>query len=162
MSYNNRNTCSTCIKPGSQYDADSSVACDNVALPVSSGSQYAEYIRSLERCKHVVVEMSDTDSCTEEILTYIVIRNRRKKTRRARRFWVRPILTKRRQQGEYHQLLQEMRLSDPESHFRYLRMSKERFDTLLAKVGSNACQIWFNLYINYYNYFLWGLYNIRI
>ena len=108
------------------------------------------------------IEMSDTDSCTEEILTYIVIRNRRKKTRRARRFWVRPILTKRRQQGEYHQLLQEMRLSDPESHFRYLRMSKERFDTLLAKVGSNACQIWFNLYINYYNYFLWGLYNIRI
>ena len=34
---------------------------------------------------------------------------------------------------KYLHLLQEMRLSDPESHFRYIRMSKG-FDTLLAKV----------------------------
>ena len=40
----------------------------------------------------------------------------------------------RRQQGEYHNLLQEMRVCDPESHFKYLRMSKERFDSLLSKV----------------------------
>ena len=48
--------------------------------------------------------------------------------------WVRPIFTQRRQQVEYHNLVQEMRLCDPESHFRYLRMSKERFDCLLAEV----------------------------
>ena len=36
--------------------------------------------------------------------------------------------------GEYHNLVQEMRLSDPESHFRYFRMSKERFDHLLQMV----------------------------
>ena len=42
--------------------------------------------------------------------------------------------TRRRQQGEYHNLLQEMRLSDPESHFRYLRMSRERFNCLLEMV----------------------------
>ena len=44
-------------------------------------------------------------------------------------------IQRRRQQGDYHNLLQEVRLSDPESHFRYLRMSKEKFDSLLAKVG---------------------------
>ena len=41
-------------------------------------------------------------------------------------------------QGEYHQLLQEMRLSDPESHFKYLRMSKERFDSLLGEVSHDT------------------------
>ena len=65
------------------------------------------------------------------ILTALVIRRRH----RRRRVWVRPIFTQRVQQGEYHNLLQEMRLSDPESHFCYLRMSKERFDFLLGKVN---------------------------
>ena len=36
-----------------------------------------------------------------------------------RKMWVHPIFTKRRLQGEYHNLLQEIRLSDPESHFRW-------------------------------------------
>lgn len=69
------------------------------------------------------------------ILTALVIRRRRRRRRGERRVWVRPIFTQRVQQGEYHNLLQEMRLSDPESHFRYLRMSKERFDFLLGKVN---------------------------
>ena len=38
-------------------------------------------------------------------------------------------------QGEFHNLLLEMRLTDSESHFQYLRMTKERFDSLLSKVG---------------------------
>ena len=54
--------------------------------------------------------------------------------RRKRRMWVRPIFTQRRQQGDYHRLLQEMRIFDPDSHFRFMRMSKERFDCLLAQV----------------------------
>ena len=69
------------------------------------------------------------------ILTALVIRRRRRRRRGERRVWVCPIFTQRVQQGEYHNLLQEMRLSDPESHFRYLRMSKERFDFLLGKVN---------------------------
>ena len=48
--------------------------------------------------------------------------------RKERKMWVRPIFSKRKQQ--------EMRLSDSDSHFRYLRMSRERFDNLLAKVCS--------------------------
>ena len=63
-------------------------------------------------------------------------RNQRKKTRR-RSTWVRPVLQQHVEQGEFHNLLQELRLSDRDGHFRYLRMSKERFDHLLAQV-SNA------------------------
>ena len=59
-------------------------------------------------------------------------RRRLKKTRR--RVWVRPINSRRCQQGDIHNLLQEMRLSDPQSHFKYLRMSKQRFDSLLQMI----------------------------
>jgi hypothetical protein len=43
-------------------------------------------------------------------------------------------------ESTYHQLLaaqllQEMRLCDPESHFRYLRMTKNTFELLLSLVG---------------------------
>ena len=55
--------------------------------------------------------------------------------RKERKMWVRPIFSKRKQ-GEYHNLLQEMRLSDSDSHFRYLRISRVRFDNLLAEVCS--------------------------
>ena len=48
--------------------------------------------------------------------------------------WVRSIFIQHSQQGEFHHLLQEMRLTDTESHFCYLTMSKETFDLLLAKV----------------------------
>ena len=58
---------------------------------------------------------------------------RYKKPRR-RRFWVRSILSVRRQQSQYYHLLQETRLHDEESHFRYIRMSRRSFDDLLHKV----------------------------
>ena len=63
----------------------------------------------------------------EAIVIALLLRRRRRRKRmmeRSRRYWVRDILSRRVQQGEYHNLLQEMRLSDPESHFSYLRMSK--------------------------------------
>ena len=69
------------------------------------------------------------------VLLLALLQWRRKRRRRERKMWVRPIFTQRRQQGEYSNLLQDMRLSDPQSHFRYLRMSKERFDILLFQVG---------------------------
>ena len=86
---------------------------------------------------------SDSDDELETILL-LALHLRRRRHKRSR--WVRPIFTRRRQQGEYHNLLQQMRLSDPESHFRYLRMSKERFDSLLAKVS-----IAINQYKKYYS-----------
>ena len=66
-------------------------------------------------------------------------RNRRR--RFGRQEWVRPILQKRYQQGDYHNLLQEMRLCDPYSHFKYIRMSKEIFDILVQKVGYAASYV---------------------
>ena len=64
----------------------------------------------------------------------LLLRRRKKRRKRMRRCWVKPILQECVKQGEYHNLLQEMRLHDPESHFRYIRMSKETFDFILTKV----------------------------
>ena len=78
---------------------------------------------------------SDSSTYTsEEEGLILLLALRRKRKKRTRRMWVRSIFTKRRQQGEFHNLVQELRLVDPESHFRYLRMPKERFDSLLSKV----------------------------
>uniref|UniRef100_A0A1X7TJV4 DDE Tnp4 domain-containing protein n=2 Tax=Amphimedon queenslandica TaxID=400682 RepID=A0A1X7TJV4_AMPQE len=60
---------------------------------------------------------------------------RRRRRGRKRSVWVRRIYQQRLKQGEYHNLYQEMRLHDPESHFRYIRMTRERFDLLLQEVG---------------------------
>ena len=70
----------------------------------------------------------------ENFLILVGLYCRRRRRKSIRRTWVRSIFSMRHRQGEFHNLLQEMRLSDPESHFRYLRMSKERFDLLLAEV----------------------------
>ena len=79
---------------------------------------------------------SDSSTCTseEEELILLLALRRRKRKKRTQRMWVRSIFTKRRQQAEFHNLVQELRLINPESHFRYLRMPKERFDSLLSKV----------------------------
>ena len=37
-------------------------------------------------------------------------------------------------QGAFHNLIKEMRLSDPEKHFNFFRMTRETFDVLLEKV----------------------------
>ena len=82
---------------------------------------------------------SSEDELATAIVSAIILRRRQRKRRK--RFWVRSIFTKRRQQGEYHNLLQEMRLSDEESHFRYLRMSRERFDLLLSQVKQSLSYV---------------------
>ena len=73
---------------------------------------------------------SDSETDELELLLLCAMRSRKRK----RSMWVCPIFTRRRQQGAFHNLLQEMHLTDPESHFRYIRMSKATFDTLLSKV----------------------------
>ena len=51
--------------------------------------------------------------------------------KRKRRFWVRKIF-RRKHKSEYYNLVQELRLDDREYHFRYMWMSKERFDHLFS------------------------------
>ena len=83
---------------------------------------------------------SESDGKYQALLLLAWKRRMMKRRRRRRRtLWVRPIFRRRRHQGEYHNLLQEMRLSDPDSHFRYLRMSKERFACLLSMVCYIPC-----------------------
>ena len=69
-----------------------------------------------------------------EIVLLLALHHRQRRKKKRRTMWVRAIFSRRQQQGEYYNLFQEMRMADPESHFRYLRMSKERFDCLLAEV----------------------------
>lgn len=57
------------------------------------------------------------------------------KRRRCRRWWVRPIYERRLSQGDYHNLIQEMRLTDQEMFFNYTRMTIKIFDKLLSIVG---------------------------
>ena len=56
------------------------------------------------------------------------------KQKRIRRFWTRGIFKDRKLYSEYYTLYQELRERDREFHYRYVRMSKERFDHLLNLV----------------------------
>ena len=59
---------------------------------------------------------------------------RKLKRRGTRRLWVHSILRKRKQRGEYHGLVQELRL-DGVLFERYFRMSPDTFDELLGRMG---------------------------
>ena len=74
---------------------------------------------------------SEDDALMVAITAGLLIRRRLR--RQKRRMWVRPLLQMRTRQA-FHNLIGEIRLSDPEKHFNYLRMSKETFDLLLEKV----------------------------
>ena len=91
----------------------------------------------------------DMESSDEELELVLLLALRRRQRKKKRSMWVRPIFKLQRQQGEYHNLLQEMRLSDPDSHFRYLRMSKERFDNLLAMVGEHCSTLFNSVYCTF-------------
>ena len=51
-----------------------------------------------------------------------------------RREWVSEVLRKRRSLGEYNNLVQEMRLSEPLRHQQYFRLSRQGFDLLLSRI----------------------------
>ena len=69
------------------------------------------------------------------LLLLLLIRRRRRRRRERKRIWVRDIFKKRLQLGEYHSLINEMRLTDHQSFYRYFHMSPERFAHLLSLVG---------------------------
>lgn len=61
--------------------------------------------------------------------------NHRRVYYKKRRFWVRDIFKNRKSQGAYYNLIEEMRLTDTEKYFNYLRMSPELFQNLVQLVG---------------------------
>ena len=71
------------------------------------------------------------------LILLALLRNRRarRRNRPRRTIGVRSIFRRQHQQGEFHNLLEELLFSDPDSHFRYLRMSRQVFDKLLEKVS---------------------------
>ena len=67
----------------------------------------------------------------------ILSNNRRKlltRKKQVKRFWRRAIFQGRKLHSQYYTLYQNLRENDREFHYRYLRMSKERFDHLLSLV----------------------------
>ena len=70
----------------------------------------------------------------KRLLLLLLLRRRRRHAGR-KRTWVRKINLKREKKGEYHALIQEMRLSDHDSFYKYFRMMPSRFDHLLSLVG---------------------------
>jgi hypothetical protein len=62
------------------------------------------------------------------------LRERRKKRRR-NRWWVHPIIARRRTFGTFHHLVGEMRLEDHDWFKKYFRTTVEQFDDLLSIIG---------------------------
>lgn len=78
------------------------------------------------------------ESSDEEVLlAYVWWMNRRKKSRKSRRWSVRPLNRARSRKGEYHSMVvgDMRRLGDDQIHFRYFRMTPDRFDDLLRRVA---------------------------
>ena len=68
-------------------------------------------------------------------VAFLYLRRRRRRRRRSRRIWVHEILQGRLQHGEFHRLVQELRLDEGRFQ-RYSRLDREQFDSLLSKIGS--------------------------
>ena len=85
----------------------------------------------------------ESSSEEETLILYALYRRRKRSSRKQSCFWT--IYSQRKQLVCYSTLVQEMRLNDPEMHFRYFRMSKERFDDLLHKVCTTHLAIYGNI-----------------
>ena len=80
--------------------------------------------------------MQMEDKRRRQLLLLLLLHRRRKRNlKRHRKVWVRQIFCSRQAMGEYHSLIQEMRLVDHSSFYRYFHMSPATFDNLLSRVG---------------------------
>uniref|UniRef100_A0A1X7V9H6 DDE Tnp4 domain-containing protein n=2 Tax=Amphimedon queenslandica TaxID=400682 RepID=A0A1X7V9H6_AMPQE len=77
------------------------------------------------------------------VLLIVIIAGKKQRKRAKHKFWVRKIFLERKKLGFYQTLLSEMRVTDREFYFRFLRMTPERFDHLLSLVqpylSKNTC-----------------------
>eukprot|EP00745_Piridium_sociabile_P001048 TRINITY_DN106600_c0_g1_i1.p1 TRINITY_DN106600_c0_g1~~TRINITY_DN106600_c0_g1_i1.p1 ORF type:complete len:114 (+),score=11.65 TRINITY_DN106600_c0_g1_i1:272-613(+) len=72
----------------------------------------------------------------EEMLLCLLLHHRRTKKTKSRRppqFWVHPLWRKRREQGAYHNLIQELLLFDTK-FYEFFRFTREQFAQLLYLV----------------------------
>uniref|UniRef100_A0A3P8N7S1 DDE Tnp4 domain-containing protein n=1 Tax=Astatotilapia calliptera TaxID=8154 RepID=A0A3P8N7S1_ASTCA len=73
-------------------------------------------------------------------LLYLLWRAEQRRKRRPRRTWVHQVLETREQFGEFHHLLQELRLDDGRFQ-RYHRLSLGQFEDLLTRVGPRIARL---------------------
>ena len=70
---------------------------------------------------------------SRKIIILKILQIKREKIKK--RFWVRKIYAERLQKGEFHLLVQDLRLHDQEYFFKYFRMSPTTYEELLAFVA---------------------------
>ena len=68
-------------------------------------------------------------------LALLVMLDKEENEDTGRRFWVRKIFQERKKYGLYHILTDELRLLDKEYFFRFVRMTRQRFEHFLSLVG---------------------------
>lgn len=66
----------------------------------------------------------------------------KRKKRQRKRWWVRDIFLKTKSQGAFYNLIEEMRLTDTEKYYNYLRMTPSHFEELLALVGPDINKLY--------------------
>ena len=71
---------------------------------------------------------------------YLLWKYQKRRNAKRRRFWVHNTIRKRTQLGEFHRLLQELRLDDGRFQ-RYFRMNVSQFDDLLARIGARISRL---------------------
>ncbi|KAH8009331.1 hypothetical protein HPB51_015272 [Rhipicephalus microplus] len=89
-------------------------------------------ITTADRTVFSAMARTQTHAARRKIILALLVRRLRRK--RNRSLYIRDIFEKRPEYGEYHHLVQELRHSDPEYHFKYFRMTKASFDKLLSLV----------------------------
>lgn len=78
------------------------------------------------------------------LLLLLYIRKRKEKRNvniSKRKHWIHPILRLKQQQGDWCNLIHEMRLQGDQTFFSYMRMTSIMFDILLAKVGPSIVKM---------------------
>lgn len=76
--------------------------------------------------------MAETDYFQRVAALYLLWKS---ENRRSRRVWVHQILQRRSELGEFHHLVQELRLDDGRFQS-YFRLNRSQFDDLLGRIGA--------------------------
>jgi len=71
---------------------------------------------------------------------YLLCKSHKRRKVRRPRLWAHDIIRRRTQLGEFHRLLQELRLDDRRFQC-YLRLTISQFDDLLARIGARNAQL---------------------
>lgn len=78
--------------------------------------------------------MESSSSDDEALAAHIILTT--KKKRKVKRYWVHDILKRRKQQGDFNNLVKELE-NDAERYWNYFHMNKEDFNELLIMISGD-------------------------